>query len=170
MRLWTRLYSSQAFVYNDLPNPKILNELWILIGDLSVRLVGSASPHKGRVEIAYNGQWGNICDEGWNIDDAAVVCHQLGFNGAVSALNAAHFGRGMGPILMKDVRCAGNETYLGSCRHDGWGNTFSCNHRQDAGVVCSTGKTHGKISCLISILVKKIKTLAIGIALSKNTS
>ena len=61
-----------------------------------VRLVGqdgSTDPKRwsGRVEILYNGTWGTICDDGWGIEDANVVCKQLNFTGATSALSELLF-------------------------------------------------------------------------------
>ena len=50
-----------------------------------IRLMGSDHPWVGRVEIYYNGDWGTICDKGWDMNDANVVCRSLGYPGASAA-------------------------------------------------------------------------------------
>ena len=100
-----------------------------------VRLVGGNGVNTGRVEVYYNNTWGTVCDNGWDLNDSAVVCRELGFPGAISSSRCASFGQGNGPILLDNVRCTGSETSLSFCPHRGWGR-HSCSHSQDAGVIC----------------------------------
>ena len=104
-----------------------------------VRLVDGSVASEGRVEILYNGQWGTVCDDFWDIDDATVVCKQLNYVAATTAWQGAHFGEGTGHIYMDNVDCVGDEEGLSQCDFTGWV-THNCRHGEDAGVECATGK------------------------------
>ncbi|KAL0148968.1 hypothetical protein M9458_055772, partial [Cirrhinus mrigala] len=103
--------------------------------DYSIRLVNGNNDCSGRVEILYNGQWGTVCDDDWDMNDAAVVCRRLGCDRAVSAYGSAHFGQGSGQIWLDNVGCSGSESSLTQCSHRSFG-THDCSHTEDAGVVC----------------------------------
>ncbi|XP_034050584.1 neurotrypsin [Thalassophryne amazonica] len=102
-----------------------------------VRLVGGSSRKEGRVEVYLHGDWGSICDSGWNDLNAAVVCRQLGHSGG--AVAAGGFGQGKGPVHLDQVRCTGKEEFLGECPSQGLRGTHQgCRRRDDAGVRCDT--------------------------------
>ena len=89
------------------------------------------------MEIFYNGSWGTICDDNWDINDAQVVCRQLGYDVGVRAVPGKYVPDGTGQIWLDDVACTGSEQSLSSCPHNGWGR-HDCLHSFDAGVECSS--------------------------------
>ena len=108
--------------------------------DYLIRLVRGSSYNEGRVEVNYNGEWGTVCDDGWDNTDAGVVCRQLGFGSSGTAIGSAGFGQGSGSILLDSVLCSGDELTLTSCGHLGIRITRSCSHAEDAGVRCNASQ------------------------------
>ena len=107
------------------------------VADIIIRLAAGNSYSEGRVEVNYNGEWGTVCDDGWDDADAGVVCRQLGFGSSGTAIRSAGFGQGSGSIWLDSVLCTGSESKLASCGHLGVGITVACDHGKDAGVRCS---------------------------------
>ena len=109
-----------------------------------IRLSDGPDPHAGRVEVYTNStggldnaQWGTICDNNWDIQDAKVACRQLGYLYAVVAPLPAHYGEGTGPIWLDNVQCLGNESNLFLCVHSGIG-SHNCGHDQDVSIKCTS--------------------------------
>ena len=101
------------------------------------------NPSTGRVEIYANStggldnaEWGTICDDHWDIRDARVVCHQLGYPDAMDVPLTGYYGQGVGPVWLNSLQCFGNESDLFVCVHNGFG-YHNCKDDQDASVECS---------------------------------
>ncbi|XP_053697382.1 protein bark beetle [Sabethes cyaneus] len=115
-----------------------------------VRLVGGASDHEGRLQIYLEGRWGTVCDYGWTMINAALVCHQLGL-----ALNPLDWrlqrsevpGAGTSEdVLLSNVRCTEHDIDITDCRAERASQgefENSCNHESDVGVRCYEGAWAG---------------------------
>ncbi|XP_069054613.1 antigen WC1.1-like [Lepisosteus oculatus] len=119
---------------------------------LALRLAGGTNC-SGRVELWYEGSWGTVCDDSWDLQDAQVVCRQLGCGDAVSAAIEASFRPGSGTIWLDEVNCTGSELHLWDCCHSGL-NQSNCQHKEDAGVTC-TGLPVTKANLTATTVVTK---------------
>ena len=81
------------------------------------------------------GEWGTVCDDSWDLNDARVVCRSLGYSGASEAPHKAHYGQGTGRIILDDLVCSGSESSLYACSHSGL-YVHNCGHWEDASAVC----------------------------------
>ncbi|NXO19410.1 C163A protein, partial [Oriolus oriolus] len=104
---------------------------------VELRLAGGDSPCAGRVEVKLQGRWGSVGDDSWDMEDAEVVCQQLGCGSAAGAYSALErFGAGDGPVSLALVDCNGDESTLWDCEIRGWGPYNGSIHDWDAAVVC----------------------------------
>jgi hypothetical protein len=112
----------------------------------------------GRVEIFYRGQWGSICDNGWDMNEAEVVCRELGYSYTVRVLKRDEVPVGVGKISLDDVVCSGTERNLMAC-HSDWSSN-RCNNSEVAGVECSS---EGNLSTNSKLFwEKQFKTTKLG--------
>ena len=92
--------------------------------------------YHGLVEI-YNSKktrYEYICDEGWDINDAHVVCRMLGFPGAIDATVRSEYGEQRhNDIYMSNVQCSGTEDSIFDCPYQSYSN---CSTSRSAGVQC----------------------------------
>ena len=100
----------------------------------TVRLVGGSFTNEGRVEIFY-GTWGIVCDRSWDLQDATVVCQELGWLQPVAPFS--HYSPGTRQILLGNVQCIGNESRLYECSQDEIGR-HNCISTRPASVQCSS--------------------------------
>ncbi|XP_032869690.1 deleted in malignant brain tumors 1 protein-like [Amblyraja radiata] len=113
----------------------VRNDVFECKESVKLRLANGGSPCTGRVEVINKGNWGTVYDGGWDLQDAAVVCRELGCGAATGAPGGAHFGPGSGPVVTYNVECSGSEAALRECRSPSWGN-YAALHSRDAGVIC----------------------------------
>ena len=102
--------------------------------NVGLRLEDSATNYSGRVEILYDGEWGTVCSDEFDENDAVVVCRQAGYGPPVRYwIDPSH--RRHGRIWLDDLQCDGTEDTLSECQSSNWGDT-NCDHTQDIFVEC----------------------------------
>jgi len=108
------------------------SNLYIYVTD--VRLEDSTANFSGRVEVLYNGEWGTVCSDEFDQNDAVVVCHQARYGPPVRYwIDPSH--RRHGRIWLDNLNCDGTENTLSECPSNTWGDT-NCDHTQDIFVEC----------------------------------
>ena len=94
--------------------------------------------------------WRPLCDDGWNLKSASVVCRQLNLGPPVSIYSHAspvvsysdcnsiiiHSSKEYG---IEHLVCEGTESNIAECQYS-TNSEFGCHHNETAGVVCSSSK------------------------------
>ena len=91
-------------------------------------------------------EWGTICATEWDLAEAEVICRQLKYSGAESAVYA--FDMDITPLsrvpMIPDLICAGSELNIEECLITLKSNSF-CSPEYAGAVVCT-----GKICCILN--------------------
>ncbi|ELT96324.1 hypothetical protein CAPTEDRAFT_97722 [Capitella teleta] len=126
---------------------ELLNLFTSQLLDSEVKVFHGRSANEGLVMVRPpRGQWGTVCDDGWDDADATVVCRELGFRAGYARFYP-YFGKTNAslPIYIDDMQCVGTEPTLSSCqRQTGW-RQHNCQHEEDAGVQCIVNQADGNV-------------------------
>ncbi|XP_071170255.1 scavenger receptor cysteine-rich domain-containing protein DMBT1-like [Mytilus edulis] len=94
--------------------------------------------NSGEVRVSQYGIRGTVCQDGWDDNDAKVICHQNGY------LNGQTFGTlkllsQIDPIWLSNVECLGDEASIYDCSFSMNLTTQCSSNVQPAGVICYNG-------------------------------
>eukprot|EP00299_Pterocystis_sp_00344_P019256 c9573_g1_i2.p1 GENE.c9573_g1_i2~~c9573_g1_i2.p1 ORF type:complete len:881 (+),score=197.66 c9573_g1_i2:34-2676(+) len=100
----------------------------------SIRLNGGGT--SGRVEVLRDGVWGTVCNDGFTVHNADVVCRQLSLGNAISPFFSTDSAETDLLVLLDDVRCNGEESSIDECTHLPWGENNCNGYQQNVAVHC----------------------------------
>ena len=107
-----------------------------------LRLRGSGRSDRGRLEIYRSGYgWLTVCDHFWDMNEAKVICRELGFTGATAVRANSYYGAGTGNILDNHPNCKGTETSFKNCPISSlksfWTTSGCQGHHREVGIDCN---------------------------------
>lgn len=124
-----------------------LTKGFVSLQESHLRLSGGPNECAGNVEIYYLGLWEKVCGHLWDMQDAQVVCRQLGCGFPVAIMYPFPPSDSYS-YLFTEMNCAGNEDFLWYCPHE---YLHGPCYYGTASVICSGG-----CLCFGAIFLKKI--------------
>ncbi|XP_072566342.1 antigen WC1.1-like isoform X2 [Paramormyrops kingsleyae] len=107
----------------------------ICSGKFEMQLKGENHPCSGRLEFQHLSSWYTVCDPDFDLQDAKVVCRQLGCGIPVEEPRVAAFGKGGGQVWSKKINCTGDESDFRQCLRSST-EEQNCTHKTDVGLKC----------------------------------
>lgn len=104
--------------------------------DLELRLKGGGSRCAGTVEVEIQKLVGKVCERGWGLKEADVVCRHLGCGSVLKTSYQIYSKINPTNTWLFVSSCNGNETSLWDCENWQWGG-LSCDHDEEAKITCS---------------------------------
>ncbi|KAL7298469.1 hypothetical protein TKK_0008256 [Trichogramma kaykai] len=113
-----------------------------LDSQVPVRLLGGKTIKEGRLQLRVGEKWGTVCNYGWTMRDAALVCHQLGLtldpdNWYMERSDIPRAGTNE-DIVLSNIQCTEDDVDISRCKAE-TADEFenSCTHENDVGVRCT---------------------------------
>ncbi|XP_072566349.1 antigen WC1.1-like isoform X7 [Paramormyrops kingsleyae] len=104
-------------------------------GNFEMQLTGGPHLCSGRLEFPLGDSGYTVCDPDFDLQDAKVVCRQLGCGIPMEEPRGAAFGKGGGQVWSKKINCKGDEPDFGQCLRSST-EEQNCNHETDVGLKC----------------------------------
>lgn len=105
--------------------------VYCIKNDLRLSLGFNAS--MGAVELYKNKAWYTVCDDGFDLNTARVICRTLGFKDG-KEIKGSVFGNKTSPIGSSGVQCSGSEADISKCR---FSTVPFCQSKTYASVYCN---------------------------------
>ncbi|XP_051813984.1 CD5 antigen-like [Acanthochromis polyacanthus] len=118
----------------------------------SVRLVDRSNLCSGRLQVKRNQVWSSVCSDGFDLQDAEVVCRELGC-GSPSGFKEELYGEA--PEWIPEFRCGGHESALLHCERSdrdtcspGTTVTLTCSDPGRVRLVEGSGRCDGTVELI----------------------
>uniref|UniRef100_H2ZTW5 Soluble scavenger receptor cysteine-rich domain-containing protein SSC5D n=1 Tax=Latimeria chalumnae TaxID=7897 RepID=H2ZTW5_LATCH len=99
-----------------------------------VRLVSGPSPFSGRLEVKrHNSDWNTVCYGNFDLNDAKIVCKELGCMAVQSILKLQVETEEDGEIMNKTFQCKGDESHFSFCL---WSEDKQCIDKAIVSITC----------------------------------